>query len=364
MSVITYKCPGCGGPLLWDGAKGKYICEYCRSEYTEEKLRELSPEEAKAQEMPSGEAFHEASSDQSGNGTKKPEKIKAYVCPSCGAEIVTDATTAASFCYYCHNPVVIEDRLTGEFDPDFIIPFAFDRKKALEILREWIKHHKYIPDGFYNEDQIEKFSGVYFPYWVYNCRIFGTVSGTGDILRTWTDGRLQHTETSVYRIERNGQMPIKDLSRIALKKASKVLCESVMPYENEGMKEFEPGYLQGYVAEMRDVEKSEIEESVRNEIENYAKEELKASVSSGYNSVSIQEMNTEITGESFKYALMPVWTLTYRAKGDKLYYFSINGQTGKTCGELPVDGGKLLRLFLLVFVPAFIIMLLMFWFLF
>ena len=56
-----------------------------------------------------------------------------YTCPSCGAEIVTDATTAATFCYYCHNPVVLSGRLTGTYQPDFAIPFQIDRKRAQEV---------------------------------------------------------------------------------------------------------------------------------------------------------------------------------------------------------------------------------------
>ena len=47
----------------------------------------------------------------------------------------------------------------------------------------------------------------------------------------------------------------------------------------------------------------------------------------------------------------------------KVYYFSINGQSGKTCGELPVDESKLRMLFLKVFIPAFVIILAICWFL-
>ncbi len=39
--------------------------------------------------------------------------------------------------------------------------------------------------------------------------------------------------------------------------------------------------------------------------------------------------------------LLPIWTITYRANNGKMYYYSMNGQTGKVCGELPVDYKKL-----------------------
>ena len=43
-----------------------------------------------------------------------------------------------------------------------------------------------------------------------------------------------------------------------------------------------------------------------------------------------------------------------------MYYFSINGQTGKTVGELPTDQRSLLFLFLKVFIPMFIALLALF----
>ena len=53
----------------------------------------------------------------------KPQRILEIGCAvgysamffaaCCGAEVVTDATTAATFCYYCHNPVVLSGKLSG-----------------------------------------------------------------------------------------------------------------------------------------------------------------------------------------------------------------------------------------------------------
>ena len=38
MAAITYKCPNCGGGLIFDPQTQKYACEYCRSECAEEEL--------------------------------------------------------------------------------------------------------------------------------------------------------------------------------------------------------------------------------------------------------------------------------------------------------------------------------------
>ena len=62
-----------------------------------------------------------------------------YTCPSCGAQIVTDQTTAATFCYYCHNPVLLSEQLSGAFHPDQIIPFEIDRKQAEEHFLDFVQ---------------------------------------------------------------------------------------------------------------------------------------------------------------------------------------------------------------------------------
>lgn len=66
------------------------------------------------------------------------EEAVCYTCPSCGAQIVTDATTAATFCYYCHNPVVLEGRLEGDFLPGQIIPFSITRAQAEQGFFEYV----------------------------------------------------------------------------------------------------------------------------------------------------------------------------------------------------------------------------------
>ena len=45
------------------------------------------------------------------------------------------------------------------------------------------------------------------------------------------------------------------------------------------------------------------------------------------------------------------------------YYFAMNGQTGKICGKLPVAKGKLVKLFLEIFVPVAAILMIGGWFL-
>ena len=99
------------------------------------------------------------------------------------------------------------------------------------------------------------------------------------------------------------------------------------------------------------------------EVKDYAVQNLTSTVS-GYNSVRVQNSETSIRDAKWQYALLPVWVMTYRHKENgKVYYFAMNGQTGKICGKLPVDKGKLAGLFAGIFFPLFAFLMIGGWFL-
>lgn len=348
MATVTYQCPGCGGGLLFDPAIQKYGCEYCLSEYTQEQLEQMAPKQASDQET-------EPETKAAGQ-----EELQAllYTCPSCGAEVVTDETTAAAFCFYCHNPVVLTGKLEGQYQPDFVLPFALDKEKATSIFTQWISRKKMVPNAFFSRNQIEKITGVYFPYWLYSCQVDGKLDAEGIKLRTWVMGNMQYTETQKYDLSRAGKMEVSHVTRNALKKADKRLVEGVLPFEMKELKPFSMGYLSGFLAEKRDMNKQEFTSEVEAEIKSFAASNLQSEIS-GYQSVSVKSNYADIVNPIWKYALMPVWTLTYRDKNNKIFYFACNGQTGKVCGELPVDKGKLAWVFAGVFLPLLAVMLVM-----
>ena len=103
MEVITYKCPNCGGDLTFDPASGKYKCEYCLSSFTQEEAERANPKAAEALNgeddaagaQEASDAQKESSTEETKGETEQGEAV-VYTCPNCGAEIVTDATTATT----------------------------------------------------------------------------------------------------------------------------------------------------------------------------------------------------------------------------------------------------------------------------
>ena len=69
-----------------------------------------------------------------GSGSVSSEH--AHTCPSCGAELICDASTAATSCPYCGNPTVVPGQFAGQLKPDFIIPFKYSKEDAVKALKE------------------------------------------------------------------------------------------------------------------------------------------------------------------------------------------------------------------------------------
>lgn len=344
MAVISFKCPNCDGELIFDPATQNYKCEYCNSLFSQEELDSMNP--AKSTSVHEHENAEEAEdSTRSHTGGKETEEktggeAVSYTCPSCGAEIITDATTAATFCYYCHNPVVLGGRLSGDFLPNRIIPFEVTREAAEKGFLDYVGKKKFVPKAFFNKKQVESMTGVYFPYWLYDVELEGSMQGDARNVRVWRAGDIEYTETKHYAIERAGDVTLNNLPENALQKANAKLAGGVMPYNFDRMKEFQMGYLSGFLAERRDIEQAAVQGKMQTEMRESAEKLMRETIS-GYNSVSVRNTNFRSKREKWSYVLLPVWTITYKGKDGKIYYYSMNGQTGKVCGELPVDHGKL-----------------------
>lgn len=358
MAIVNYKCPNCAAPLKFNPDKQLFSCEYCLSDFTEQKIQEIYAErEAKTSRQE--EAEQKAQSKKQAQPAKdtghqeKEEEAVVYNCPSCGAVVMTTASTAATTCFYCQNPVVLGGRLSGEFQPDRVIPFALSRDKAVEKFIGMCKKKKFLPKDFASANQVEKMTGVYFPYWYIDEQKQANMSAKGNKIRTWRVGNKRYTETSVYQLERSGDLVIKNVFERALKSENRDMLQCVHPFDLTQAKPFAMSYLSGFQAEKRDIERAEIDKEVQKRISEYGKQLLK-NTTSEYTGVVVQRYDDRTELESWNYTLLPVWVVTYKYK-DEIYPFAINGQTGKTFGKLPVAKGKLAILASIITAAIFIL---------
>ena len=107
MSLVTeYKCPNCGAPLSFDAESKSIKCNNCGSSFSVKEVVDFNEPENDSSE------FDWKDYKKNLNG-EKLDDVKVYKCESCGAEIETDANTAATTCPYCNNNVILQDRLGG-----------------------------------------------------------------------------------------------------------------------------------------------------------------------------------------------------------------------------------------------------------
>jgi len=320
VATVSYKCPNCGGKLEFKPELQKLKCEYCLSEFTGEELasgdRLLEPETA-----------------------ADARQLVSYRCDNCGAEVVTEENTSATFCYYCHNPVLLTDRLTGEFKPDKIVPFTFDKAKAVEQFLKWAKAKRYIPKDFTSASQLEKITGIYIPYWLADYRTEINYSGKGSEHRSWVTGNIQNTEIKEYAFERKGTVDITNIPEIAVERIERGLLDSISPFDKTGLVDFSPAYLSGFFAEKYAVGQAEVKPAMEDRVRTYVAAQAKWSIRQ-YSDVTLTASDLKVAKEEWHYALLPVWVLTYQYR-NKTYVYAVNGQSGKAYGELPLDRRKL-----------------------
>ena len=89
MALMSYKCPNCGGGLVFDPDSQKFQCEYCLSEFTEEEMKRMEEASASPAEEEEAVLEEEGMAPQEGDSSQAPETGEAavYTCPSCGQKI-------------------------------------------------------------------------------------------------------------------------------------------------------------------------------------------------------------------------------------------------------------------------------------
>ncbi len=260
--VTNYQCPACTGPLHFDPERGKLACDYCGSTYTVEEieayyrqkdqkaaealakdqaeeteaLRQAAPVQTKADAAPgpaptdspdagpaagpdagpapvdgpdAGSAAGDApwdTSQLSQDWGQEGERVMVLTCPSCGAQLICDAATAATACPYCGNPSIIPGQLTGALKPDYVIPFKKKKDAALEALKGHYKGRPYLPDAFTADNHIQEVKGIYVPFWLFDGTALGSASYEGLRTSVYTRGDDEITETAHYDVRRTGSV--------------------------------------------------------------------------------------------------------------------------------------------------------------
>lgn len=332
-NVMDNKCPSCNAPIVYNPALGKFKCEYCESEF---EAHELKSEE-------------DSTIDVSGE-----QNYVSYNCPDCGAEIIADENTSATFCLYCGNSSILKNKLSGVFKPDLIMPFRKEKKQAINAFKDLKKGRPFIPATFNDEANIEKITGLYVPFWLYDLRVDGNIKISAQDIDTWIVGNVKYVKTDVYNVERGGTFSYKKIPVDGSLKFANDVMNSLEPFDYNMLEDYNPAYLSGFLAEKYDVDSEQALKEAEERALSSSETQMLDDV--GFASKSVVSRDLKTSNLGVKYALLPVWMVNVKYK-DKFYLFAMNGQTGEFIGDIPIDVKKAIIASIIIFVITFVIVL-------
>lgn len=368
--ITNYQCPACTGPLHFVGESGKLECDYCGSSFDVAEIEALYAEkESKAAEAAQKQEETEADqkaaeaeeqqtatddSDWDDSGLSEDwgadaSSMKAYCCPSCGAELLCDATTAATSCPYCGNPSVIPGQFTGTLKPDFVLPFKLSKEDAIKALKRHYRKKPLLPSTFSKANHLEEIKGVYVPFWMYDGEASGSVQFHATQVHTYTSGDYEITETRHYDVGRAGSVGFEKIPVDASSKMPDDYMDSIEPYDYADLKPFSTAFLPGFLADKYDVSIEDSRERADKRCAGSLLSALENTVS-GYTTCNEKSRDIHLKRGKVHYALLPVWILNTRWEG-KDFLFAMNGQTGKLVGNLPVSTKRVIGLFAAIAAP-------------
>ena len=370
--VTNHKCPACTGPLQFVGASGKLECEYCGSSYEVAEIEALyAQKEAAAEEASAAAAAKEAEQAEANAAQSEAGwtmsatddwgadagNMKAYTCPSCGAELICDATTAATSCPYCDNPTIIPGQFSGVLKPDYVIPFKVSKEDAVKALKNYYKGKKLLPKAFSETNHVEDIKGIYVPFWLYDGTVMGNISYSCTRVNSYISGDERVTITEAYTEYRGGHVSFSKIPADASTKMPDDHMDSIEPFDYNELKPFSTAYLPGYLADKYDVSAEENAARAYDRAKQSLRDEMAADVQKHnlYTTQVATYENIQLDQGKVSYALLPVYMLTTKWNG-KNFLFAMNGQTGKFIGDLPVSMAKFFAWFGGISVPLIVIL--------
>lgn len=368
--VTNYQCPACTGPLHYSAKSGKLACDYCDSSFDVAEIEALyarkeaeaaaakqaADAKAEAAQAAKAEAAEAAAasggwdtSDLSRDWGAEADGLRVYSCPSCGAELICDQSTAATACPYCGNPAIVPGQFSGALRPDYILPFRLSKDDAVQALRAHYKGKPFLPRSFTSANHIEQIQGVYVPFWLFDGGAEGAASYRASNTNVYETGDYEITETRHYHVVRAGSLAFEKIPVDASSKMPDDHMDSIEPFDYAQLRPFSTAYLPGYLADKYDVTIDDSRDRTDTRCRETLAQALRDTVT-GYGACVTEREDIALRRGKVHYALLPVWMLSTKWRGQD-FLFAMNGQTGKLVGDLPTDRGRFWGMFAAIAAP-------------
>jgi DNA-directed RNA polymerase subunit RPC12/RpoP len=334
-SPITYQCPNCGATTRYDVSAGGIACEHCG--YTAA---------TKAQQVGTLAESFEFSLDNLRNAAQGwGVERRELFCDNCGAAIILPENTLTATCPFCaSNKVNVRSTINDHLRPWVLVPFKVTAEVTRSRAAEWLGKGWYHPKELANSAVVDRFSGIYLPFWTFGARISSRWTAEVGYERTEryydSSDNTWKTRTVLDWRRENGDVSItiNDLLISGSTHISKLILERLLPFELNDLVTYTPDFLAGWQAHTYDIPLTTAWEEGKNRMRESARQACNKDIPTSH--VRNFSMTADFKDETWRFILLPVYIAVYRYE-NRVYQVMVNGQTATVAGQKPVAWWKI-----------------------
>ena len=198
-----------------------------------------------------------------------------------------------------------------------MIPFKYSRKSAEEAFIQWAGKGKWTPFGFVSKKNVQKMTGLYVPFWLFN--INATIDAKGTATKSHYRGNDEIVES--FNFERKAQLYWNNVPLDGETRIDDALMEAIEPFDFRALMPYDYRYLPGFYADRYDQTPQDLSGRATKRGIDGINQALNSSLKGTYDRFTIKENLSRIDSMEANYALLPVWFLSYKYR-NKYYYFA------------------------------------------
>ncbi len=338
-----FPCTTCGSDLRFEPGADQLLCDHCGATQAiddgkdagDSGIKELDFNWALDQQLPESEIT----------------EIRTLSCSSCGAQVAFEPDTHSTECPFCATPVVTDTGAVRQIKPRGLLPFKLAETKARNAMTNWLGRLWFAPNGLKEYARKgRKMQGIYVPYWTYDADTKTQYTGQrGDAyyetrqVKVVVDGKPQMRDEQVRKIRWSpvqGRVArfFDDVLVLGSKSLPKQYTDALGPWDLSDLEPYRPEFLAGFRAEGYTVSLKDGYSEARDTMNRRIRRDVKFAI--GGDEQRIDQMDTDVSKQTFKHILLPVWLAAYKYRG-KTYRFVVNGRTGAVQGERPYSSMKI-----------------------
>ena len=330
-------CINCGAELRYQPGTSNISCAYCGHHEA------IAVDENGFEELELYPYLKEMGAQ------KHSEEISMLHCKNCGANQHVEENYKSLHCVYCTMPLILEDVYKEDWIlPGAVLPFQIDQKKSFQIFKKWVDSLWFAPNNLKKAALDPQFTkGLYLPYWTFDAQLQASYSGQrGEYYYETQRVRNSQGKTVSKRVRKTRWYPasgnISGFVDDTLVKASKQkkgrIPSKIARWNLKLLKPFNSSFLSGFVTEKYTIPLNQGHLSAKGEAKHIAERWCRQDIGGDTQRVTSMDMN--LSKETFKHILLPVYVSAYRFNS-KEYNFFINGENGTISGTRPYSFWKI-----------------------